>query len=274
MRLADFLFQFKDRVHALSDCLAKKVVELWCQMDDYDKRAIAFTTAPRQMVNVGRFQSVKDSVSTTVEGVKRSFLGRGIPAGKPDANRYIEAVMVRLCDFHQNSVTLDGVRVTRWKLILGSYSNIAKTVKGNATVMENTAIQLVPLNIHTLNQWNRKRGKESQQQLLLQGLPKPVPPAVKEPVPIRPIRPAALSRKPTSTEYYRLAKEREEAEGLVRRKYVRQSSFYKCRKCEKDQSDSAHLRFRRYVYCVHTESRSFEEWKSELPLPKNNQYFL
>lgn len=85
----------------------------------------------------------------------RSFVGSASgPANFPDANRYMEAVIRRLMQLHtgpqrrQNSPTL-----TRWSLILASYTKISDVVLDNPRVMAMTAIQLLAINNTTLLLW-------------------------------------------------------------------------------------------------------------------------
>ncbi|XP_048743322.2 uncharacterized protein LOC125656781 [Ostrea edulis] len=103
----------------------------------------------------------------------------------------MEAVIRRLMQLHtgpqrrQNSPTL-----TRWSLILASYTKISDVVLDNPRVMAMTAIQLLAINNTTLLLWDRRRQKKREEQVLSQGIEisdppvtaaQPVPPALTRP---------------------------------------------------------------------------------------------
>ena len=123
----------------------------------------------------GRFKQTKKA--TTVPGVdstKRTFLGQNSgPASWPDANRYMEALIVKLCASNPSPVK-DRQKVQRWWLIIASYKKIRDTVLGNAKVMSETKIQLAEINNKTLVAWYNNRSKTQEkvrcQQSLLPSL--------------------------------------------------------------------------------------------------------
>jgi hypothetical protein len=84
----------------------------------------------------------------------RCFLGQNAgPAQRPDCNRYVEAVIVKLCSIHPQNVRKEGVRIQRWTLVCRDYKAIREMVLNNARVMEETGIQIVEINTATLTQW-------------------------------------------------------------------------------------------------------------------------
>lgn len=62
-----------------------------------------------------------------------------IPAAKPDCNRYVEALVQRLCMTMKTPKKNVG---TRWSCIMDAYDRIQATILSNATVMAETSIQL------------------------------------------------------------------------------------------------------------------------------------
>ena len=85
----------------------------------------------------------------------RCFLGpnKGM-AAKPDINRYIEAIVMRLyetCPSQQ--ATESGITIHHEGLVLGAYHRIRKFITDNPIVMERTTLQLPLLNRITLTQW-------------------------------------------------------------------------------------------------------------------------
>ena len=67
-------------------------------------------------------------------------------------NRYVEAVMSKLCQIFPSSKRNDeGIKVDRWTLIGRNYEHICQCILKNAQVMENTTIQLPSINKNHLN---------------------------------------------------------------------------------------------------------------------------
>ena len=84
----------------------------------------------------------------------RCFLGQNAgPAQRPDCNRYMQAIIDKLCAAYPGNVVQNGNRVLRWTLILRAYQNIKTLVVQCSKVMSDTAIQLVEINQSTLTQW-------------------------------------------------------------------------------------------------------------------------
>ena len=82
------------------------------------------------------------------------FLGQNAgPAQRPDCNRYMEAIIGKLCVAYPGNVVQNENRVLRWTLILRAYQNIKALVVQCSKVMSDTAIQLVDINQSTLTQW-------------------------------------------------------------------------------------------------------------------------
>jgi len=98
------------------------------------------------------------------------------PAQWPDSNRYMESLIVKLCNANPFNQTTKGKTVLRWTLVGRAYQTITEVVRRNARVMETTNIQLLDINNTTLTQWFNRRAKLDERQQLEQGLQLPSPP--------------------------------------------------------------------------------------------------
>ena len=174
--LADCLFQLKDLKGALTQGQANNIVALWSALADFDKRPITFSPRHREKLTQGRFkQSKKTSSTPGVDSTKRAFLGQNSgPASWPDANRYMEALFVKLCAHYPSPVRKDNRSIQRWSLIMEAYRKIRDTVLGNAKVMRETKLQLAEVNHKTLIAWYSKRSKTQERDVLVQGIAPPV----------------------------------------------------------------------------------------------------
>ncbi|XP_078679577.1 uncharacterized protein LOC144915212 [Branchiostoma floridae x Branchiostoma belcheri] len=79
----------------------------------------------------GRFKTSKYAGKPShagVESTKRCFLGTvgslNGPAKWPDCNRYVEAVVSKLCDRHPTPVQARGRTTLRWSLVCRDYKSI------------------------------------------------------------------------------------------------------------------------------------------------------
>ena len=109
----------------------------------------------------------------------RCFLGENVgPAQWPDANRYMEALITKLCDTHPIPVKEKGRLVTRWSLICRDYANIVRLILNCPNVIRDTRIQLHDINKSTLQQWYNRTAKLREQTFLQQGIPAPSAPSV------------------------------------------------------------------------------------------------
>ena len=153
--LAEFLVTLKDCPGALTHLQASEIINLWKRLSDYDKTAISFPPRFQPQLIQGRFKAAKKStVVPGVESTKRSFLGQNSgPASWPDCNRYMEAVIIRLCQIYPSPTKKNGNTTLRWTLVGNAYKRIRETILNNATVMQQTNIQLAEINQRTLIQW-------------------------------------------------------------------------------------------------------------------------
>lgn len=83
----------------------------------------------------------------------RCFVGAHSPAQWPNCNRVVEAIFTRLCALYPNVVRCDGVRVSRFTMVIRAYKHIRECILTNAKVMSETTIQLPEVNTATVTQW-------------------------------------------------------------------------------------------------------------------------
>ncbi|KAG1670856.1 hypothetical protein GQR58_016655 [Nymphon striatum] len=118
--------------------------------------------------------SVSEIESDNVEGC---FVGqnRG-PAQYPDQNRYVEAVMVKLCARHLRNIPQNKVLFQRWSLVMNDYKSIREKVNSNDRVMKSTSLQIFNVNVRTISAWSSKREKMQEKAIIGQALilPKPL----------------------------------------------------------------------------------------------------
>ena len=84
----------------------------------------------------------------------RNFIGQGGgPAQWPDANRYMECLILHLCEAFPTHKRAKGNLTLRWDLVMECYMGIKKRVMTNARVQRETRLQLPDLNQRTLSTW-------------------------------------------------------------------------------------------------------------------------
>ncbi|XP_056120612.1 uncharacterized protein LOC130097697 [Rhinichthys klamathensis goyatoka] len=106
----------------------------------------------------------------------RCFVGAHSPAQWPSCNRVVEAIFTRLCALYPNVVRCDGVRVSRFTMVVRAYKHIRECILNNAKVMSETTIQLPEVNTATVTQWYSRRCKSQEQEILKQGIQAPEAP--------------------------------------------------------------------------------------------------
>ena len=104
----------------------------------------------------------------------RCFLGSNAgPAQWPDCNRYVEAVISRLCDLNPSPERSKGSTKTRWTLVCRAYKEIRERIINNGKVITETRIQMPEVNQATVSQWFIRREKKRDKETLQQGIPPP-----------------------------------------------------------------------------------------------------
>ncbi|XP_053389918.1 uncharacterized protein LOC128552873, partial [Mercenaria mercenaria] len=94
--LAAYLADLRHGNMCLTSAQVEEIVQLWSALDDYDKQPIIFRPVFAQH-SKGRFRAKRQG-APGVESTERSMRGPdSVPATRPDCNRYVEAVIDRLC---------------------------------------------------------------------------------------------------------------------------------------------------------------------------------
>ena len=84
----------------------------------------------------------------------RRFLGQNSGlASWPSTNRYIEAVIIKLCEVFPSSSKSNGRTIRCFSLVSNAYRRIRELVLNDPLVMGKTQIQLVDINVKTLTEW-------------------------------------------------------------------------------------------------------------------------
>ena len=154
--LAEYLVTLKDSSGALTHQQASQIINLWKNLSDYNRKAIAFPPRFQPQLVQGRFKATRKSTTVVpgIESSKRSFLGQNSgPASWPDCNRYMEVVIIKLCQIYPSPVKNNGNTTLCWTLVGNAYKRIRETILNNAYVMQQTSIQLAEINHRTLIQW-------------------------------------------------------------------------------------------------------------------------
>nr|XP_026695572.1 uncharacterized protein LOC113475553 [Ciona intestinalis] len=198
-QLADYLVELcAEQSQAISTCHAEHIVCLWNNLSDYDRKPTQFAPRHRTKLSRGTFKSQKGNPSTTsgvagLDSLRRGFLSGGEPAQWPDCNRYSDCIMRRLCERYPSSKTENGKRVDRWMLVSRAYLRIRTAVISCQLVMNNTKMQLVPVNQTTLKQWWNRIEKEQEVATVVQGVRLFAPSmAAEEQLPAARLQPAPL----------------------------------------------------------------------------------
>ena len=101
----------------------------------------------------------------------RAFHGtEGGAAQKPDSNRYMELIIIKLCSAYPSPVKEGGKRMDRWSQIARGYKNIRELVVNSPRVMDQTGITLFAINNKTLTAWYNSRTKDQERRMLEQNI--------------------------------------------------------------------------------------------------------
>ncbi|XP_028513840.1 uncharacterized protein LOC114574708 [Exaiptasia diaphana] len=136
--LAEYLVSLRGSdTMAISNSQAKDIVRMWNKLDAYDKKPTKFAPRHRTKLAKGKFKQPKKRSSIVIPGLdstKRSFLGTSSgPAQWPDCNRYVEAIIIKLCDIHPVPEKSKKTVTSRWNLICQSYKDIRRKILNNDT---------------------------------------------------------------------------------------------------------------------------------------------
>ncbi|KAK2151156.1 hypothetical protein LSH36_374g04023 [Paralvinella palmiformis] len=118
--LCEYLLKLDDvKGLSLTDGQASKVIRLWLNLNDYDKKRIIYAKRHKERLVQGRFRCSKKNVTPGVESTTRIFLGHsGTPAEWPDVCRVVETMSIKLCQKLPSPVKKGTSAITRWAAIL------------------------------------------------------------------------------------------------------------------------------------------------------------
>ncbi|KAA8578286.1 hypothetical protein FQN60_016780, partial [Etheostoma spectabile] len=170
LRLAQALLEARSLL-GLSDRRVDRLIVLWYQLPEHDKRRVVYPPRYRERQPKGRFKAAKGTNTSCPgkESLQRSLLGPNSgPANWPSASRLVEAICSQLCQLHPKGTRSGGIRRDRWALVLSDYVAIRAAVLASLRLMAQTDIQLFELNQRTLSQWFSRRQKEEEKAVLLQ----------------------------------------------------------------------------------------------------------
>ena len=155
-RLAAYLVTL-DTASFLTSKQTQKVVGLWNQLDEFDKRRVTYTPRFQRRLVSGRFRRVKTQrVVPGVESVRRAFVGPGTPAQRPSLSRVVDAICSQLVLKYRRPSILKTSRgrllVPKWTKVMDGYSQIKHLLDNSESIRLSTTLQLFSINMHTLRQ--------------------------------------------------------------------------------------------------------------------------
>ena len=120
--LAEHLVTLKDLQGALTNQQVAVIIKLWQELSEYNRRPATFPRRHKDHLLQGCFKSPKGT--STVHGtdsVKKSFLGsNAAPASKPTLNRYMEALVSKLCELYPSPVKKGSTTILRFTRVIAT----------------------------------------------------------------------------------------------------------------------------------------------------------
>ncbi|XP_066928708.1 uncharacterized protein [Clytia hemisphaerica] len=172
-RKVDRLAKALIKVKGISVSNAEKIeiVNLFNELEDYDKRPITYKTIVKKPAR-GRFARKKEGSHVGVVEMKRAFLTGASPAFYPSKSRLVEAICIYLC----NEITTNSNKSvngqcefeSRWQRIVREYNNIRSRIY-HSTVYQETSMTLFCINQHTLRIWEKDKARAESIVNLMQG---------------------------------------------------------------------------------------------------------
>ncbi|WAR12544.1 hypothetical protein MAR_026724, partial [Mya arenaria] len=180
-QLADYLHSLRDQDLALTDDQAAHIIRLWGMLTDFDKQPTTPRARHRTRITKVSTATYKkkgaQSVVPGVDAVNRTMRGDSEgPAQRPDANRIMASLVIKLCGSHPSPEKRAGQRIERWSLITRAYRNIRRLVVEQPRVVAETGLQLFNINNATLTKWYNDRVKAQELAILGQGFTLREPP--------------------------------------------------------------------------------------------------
>ena len=176
--LASYLFTLRDQEAPLSNDQAEHIMRLWNDLSDFDKQPTVPLPRHKSRLTKGSTTTfklrAKNSCVPGVDSVKRAFHGsEGGVAQRPDSNRYMELLTIKLCEVYPSPVKVANKRVDRWSQVGKAYRHIKDLISMNPKIY---GLTLFSINNVTLSQWYCKRTKVQDRQMLERNIRLPEPP--------------------------------------------------------------------------------------------------
>ncbi|XP_066535837.1 uncharacterized protein [Hoplias malabaricus] len=176
-RLAEYLVELRNpTTMALTSEQANTILDMWQNLDTWDKQRILYIAQLQDRLLNGHFQAIS---MPGLESRTNCDLGTSASSTEwPDCCRLVEAIFVRLCNIHCSHQEKNEGTMKQWTLILQDYRTIRRLLLGNCAVMQGTSLQLVEVNPNALIQWHSHRIKDQGlTRSFLDGLPPSLPEA-------------------------------------------------------------------------------------------------
>ncbi|XP_007248611.3 uncharacterized protein LOC103031077 [Astyanax mexicanus] len=161
-RLADYLVELRNLTTVvLTNLQVSTIIDLWLNLDSWDKQQVGFVALHQERLTTGHFQSPgkEDNLLQGMVNTARCTL-EASSSTRPDCCRLIEAIFIRLCSIHGCPSKKDEGILKRWTLIMQDYRKIRELLLGNGAVMQATSLQLVEVKQNALIQWHNHRIKD------------------------------------------------------------------------------------------------------------------
>ena len=189
---------------SVSDSEAAKIINLYRELEDYDKKPLQFSSVTKDAVP-GSFCQKKRGGYFDVVKMDRAFLGAKSRIMKPSKSRLTEALCIHLCQRIQAPVQKYNEKVfkSRWALVVQEYMKVRARILNSAMLLEGTGLQLMVINETTLKVWYKGRERVDIETMLLQGQETPITMRIAQvPLPPPRLRPTKLQGDAPSMEVY------------------------------------------------------------------------
>ena len=149
---------------SLCDSDALEIIELYGQLEEYDKKPIAYEAVERRPAS-WKFQQRRRAGFVDVLRMSKSFVSGTTPAVHPTKSRLVEAILIHLCQ----RITSPGKRsiggekpkyVSRWNLIIQQYKMVRSRLVNSEKLLGKTGITLFMINETTLRTWHQKKRED------------------------------------------------------------------------------------------------------------------
>lgn len=160
-----------------SDADAQKILELYENLDEFDKKPITFKSVERK-TSTGRYFARKPrGAHMNFVKMTRAFVSGVSSAHWPTKSRLVEAICIYLSQEVPGPITVlsDGIpkKIPRVRGILRAYQRVRARVYHTHALFKTNKLQLLNLNETTVRQWLLDTNRLEEVLLLLNGLKTP-----------------------------------------------------------------------------------------------------